>query len=319
MNAIPRVSIIMPMLNEQANIVRLLGTLKAQKLPADEFELIVVDNGSKDDTLRLVQEFVSPFSVRVLQQRGTIGQIRNAGAALARAEILGFLDADCFPRADWLEEALRFQCKDHVWGADYLPQEDATWVGLTWFEFQAALRDGPVSFLPSSNLFLYRSAFQMLGGFSGLVTSEDVDLCRRARKAGLQVVAHTSMAVLHEGTPRLLKQFYRQNRWHGTHVFKAFVQQLPALENLRLVLLTLYTLVAFWAFLAVLLLAILFGRAGWIVAAAFLLLLPAAALSLVRTLPARRFGAIPKLFVLYQVYLSSRAAAVVRRRERNHR
>lgn len=319
MSDTPRVSIIVPTFHEQAHIVTLLQLLAAQELPASEFEVIVVDNGSTDETYRLAQEFVAPFPLRVVQRGGTIGQIRNHGASLARAEILAFLDCDCFPRADWLNEALTYRRKNHVWGADYLPQQDATWVGFTWFEFQASLRDGPVPFLPSSNLFLYRSTFDSIGGFSDLKTSEDVDLCRRAREAGLQVVAHPSMAVFHEGTPRRLKQFYRQNRWHGTHVFKAFAQQLPGLENLRLVLLTLYTLVMFWLFAAAVLLAILFRHATWIALAGAFLLLPAVAIAILRAAPRKRFLSIPRLIVLYQTYLLARAAAVVRKRDRNHR
>lgn len=319
MSDTPQISIVVPTFNEQANITHLLRLFATQGFPASAFEVIVVDNGSTDDTYRMAQEFVAPFSLCAVQRSGTIGQIRNYGASLARAEIIGFLDADSFPREDWLNEAWRLRRREHVWGADYLPQQDATWVGLTWFEFQAALRDGPVSFIPSSNLFLYRSAFDLLGGFSELETSEDVDLCRRARRAGLQVFAHASMAVLHEGTPRWLKQFYRQNRWHGKHVLKAFLQQLPALENLRLVLLTLYTVLAFWGVVAAMLFAVLFQQVGWLAIAVALLVLPPAAIAVARAAPKRRFSAIPRLFVLYQVYLLARASAMVRRRERNHR
>ncbi len=320
MTTIPRVSIIVPAFNEAANILSLLRALAAQQLPPSEFEVIVVDNGSADTTLSLARGFASPFSLQVVQKiGGTIGQVRNYGASLARADILAFLDADNFPGPDWLVNALNLQCDNHVWGQDYLPQPDASWVGKTWFDFQAGLRDGPVNFIPSGNLFVYRAAFERFGGFSAFETSEDVELCQRLSRGGMHIVAHPALAVVTAGTPGSLHAFYLQHRWHGNHVLRVFLHQLPKLSNLSIVLVTVYTFITFWAWIVALIVAAISRQGMWAALFFVLLVLPAAALALVKAMRKGRFSAILKLFVLYQTYLLARAAALIRVPVRNHR
>ncbi len=320
MSDTPRVSVIVPAFNEERNILTLLRSLAAQTLPPSEFEVIVVDNGSTDTTLSLATDFIAPFRLMVVQKvGGAIGQLRNYGAALACADILVFLDADSFPRPDWLAKAWSVKSEAQLWGGDYLPQEDATWVGRTWSEFQSVVRDGPANFLPSGNLFVYRRAFERLGGFSELETSEDVEFCQRSIGAGLHVTALAALAVVHEGTPRSLMGFYRQNRWHGKHVLRMFFHQLPKLSGLRVVSLTIYTLLMMWAWVAATAVGFIHGRFRGAALLLGLLVLPSVVLALGKACPRGRWSAVPQLFVLYQTYLLARAAAIVRVPGRIHR
>lgn len=316
----PRFSVIVPAFNEERNIVTLLRSLAAQAFPLPEFEVIVVDNGSTDATVSLATDFTAPFSLRVIQiVGGTIGQLRNHGAALACADILVFLDADSFPRPNWLTRAWSVKSETQLWGGDYLPQEDATWVGRTWSEFQSVVRDGPANFLPSGNLFVDRRAFKRLGGFSELETSEDVEFCQRSRGAGLQVTAHAALAVVHEGTPRSLRGFYRQNQWHGKHVLRMFFHQLPKLSGLRVVFLTLYTFSMVWAWIAATAVGFIHGRFRGAALLLGFLVLPSVVLAVGKAGRRGRWSSVPQLFVLYQTYLLARAAAILRVPGRIHR
>jgi GT2 family glycosyltransferase len=199
-----------------------------------------------------------------------------------------------------------------VWGSDYVLPEDCTWVGRIWEEFQAKVHEGPTTFVPGGCLLVSRSDFALLQGFqTSLETSEDVDFCLRAKAKGMQVLAMSSLAVAHAGTPRTLGHFFRKNRWHGKHVLRMFLSNLPQMKYLPVIALSLYTLL-----MAV---AVIIGTIVFVVthsllifgACLVLLLFPAISLAFVRAVPRRRLGAIPPLFTLYLVYFLSRAASLI--------
>ncbi|QQA44724.1 glycosyltransferase family 2 protein [Pelagovum pacificum] len=94
-------SIIVPAYNVASTIEETLASLLAQTHP--EYEIIVVDDGSRDDTPEIATRFARNPKVRVIHQpnRGLAGA-RNTGIAAARGEIIGFCDAD----DHWLPEKL---------------------------------------------------------------------------------------------------------------------------------------------------------------------------------------------------------------------
>ena len=320
-SCIAAVSVIIPAFNEAKHISQTLEALCAQSLRAEMFEVIVVDNGSTDDTVAIATGFSERLSLRVVVKTGCrIAALRNHGALLATGEVLAFLDADCIAPESWLEDSLTVQRPQTVWGAHYLVPIDSTWVGRIWFKYQATPQEGPTSFLPGGNLFMQRGAFLALAGFGEeLETSEDVELCQRARHSGMAVVAFQALAVHHEGTPRTLRHFYRQNRWHGTTVLRNFFANLPATANLPLVCLSLYTFFVFWA-------ALLFVVSlPWThlfkvsLLLPCLLLLPPVLLTLAKVIKKGKGADAAPLFTLYLTYLLARAASLTKLSGRNHR
>lgn len=99
----PRISVIIPARNEAGSITACLSSLLSQDIDED-FEIVVVDNGSSDATA----ELVSSFPVRLVPEpRPGRSTARNAGIRAARGDVLAFTDADCVPRTSWLRELLR--------------------------------------------------------------------------------------------------------------------------------------------------------------------------------------------------------------------
>jgi glycosyltransferase involved in cell wall biosynthesis len=97
---LPRVSVIVPFLNEERWLELLIRALQGQTFPRDEAEFLFVDNGSTDRSLEILERH--PW-VTILHETIRDPYIaRNRAIQYARAELLVFLDADCIPDPDWL-------------------------------------------------------------------------------------------------------------------------------------------------------------------------------------------------------------------------
>jgi glycosyltransferase involved in cell wall biosynthesis len=101
-----RVSIIVPLYNKEPWIKRALDSIAGQTF--EDFEVIVVDDGSTDQGPQFVAAYSDPRFRLVQQQNAGPGSARNRGIAEAQGEILSFLDADDEWLPDYLEDSLQF-------------------------------------------------------------------------------------------------------------------------------------------------------------------------------------------------------------------
>jgi len=106
----PKVSVIVPVYNSALFVGGCLDALDAQTLKPSEYELIVIDDGSTDETAAVCREFAERARARcvviVQPQNAGPAAARNAGLAEARADVIAFTDADCHVAPDWLERGL---------------------------------------------------------------------------------------------------------------------------------------------------------------------------------------------------------------------
>src|ERR1700761_8163860 len=248
------ISIIIPALNEERMIGRCLESLTKLDFARERFEAVLVDNGSRDNTLTIAESFKDRLNIRILQKSGVrISALRNTGAQVATGDILAFLDADCLASNDWLDRIFILAPADGagVLGAHYLLPEDSSWVGRTWHRYQEAPKAGEVSHIPAGDLIMRREDFLRLGGFDETIqTNEDYELCERARAAGMKVRAFPEIGVVHLGTAQSLKVFFRKQAWHGTHVIKVFLRDPIHSHNRKAVFFAAYTLLCFAAVVA---------------------------------------------------------------------
>jgi glycosyltransferase involved in cell wall biosynthesis len=230
-----RVSVIIPALNEEEMIGKCLESLAESCYPLDRFEVILVDNGSTDHTLEIARSFSTRLRLTILQRPGVnISALRNLGAAAAKGEVLAFLDADCSVPANWIENVASNLASDSagVIGGNITIPEDSGWVARTWFQVAYAPKDGEVAYVPSGNMLMKSSTFMQIGGFNETIkTSEDCELCSRARGEGFTVREISALTVIHWRTPQTLKEFYRREAWHGEHVAKVFFQNIRSMTN----------------------------------------------------------------------------------------
>ena len=103
----PRLSVVLPTRNRSALLARTLESLQGQTLDAAEFEVIVVDNGSTDDTRAVVERIASSQpNVRYAHEAEPgLHNARHAGIEAARSELLLFGDDDIRAFPTWVEAA----------------------------------------------------------------------------------------------------------------------------------------------------------------------------------------------------------------------
>ena len=99
-----KISVVIPCYNEEAYLGETLEALWHQDVPREHFEVVVVDNNSKDATVAVAKHKGADKIVSETRQGTNFA--RQAGIDAASGEIIAFLDADCIPPAGWLSYIL---------------------------------------------------------------------------------------------------------------------------------------------------------------------------------------------------------------------
>ncbi len=212
----PRVSFIVPVRNDAARLQLCLRSIRGNAHGRDPVEIIVVDNGSVDESAAVAQR----HGARVLAMaHGSVAQLRNDGARHASGDVLAFVDADNEIAAGWIYAALdslRMPAVGAV-GALYEAPPDGTWVQRAYGDLRGRPHDRrDVDWLGSGNLAVSRAAFERVEGFdTSLDTCEDVDFCHRLRAQGLRIVSDARLKSVHHGDPRTLREVFTSERWRG--------------------------------------------------------------------------------------------------------
>ncbi len=211
-----KVSVIVPVRDEEASIRELLDSLLAQTRPPDE--IVITDGGSVDATPQIIEDYIRKGApVRLIRAGAALpGRGRNLGAAQASFEWLGFTDAGIRLANDWLEalvtKAAEDDSTDVVYGS-WQPVTD------TFFKQCAAIayvppptpRNGVLTrprFIAST--LLRRSAWQAVNGFpEDLRSAEDLIFMDRVEQAGYRYVFAPRAQVKWDLRPTLGATFKR--------------------------------------------------------------------------------------------------------------
>lgn len=216
----PTVTVIIPALNAARRIGRLLDSLLQQEYPSDRIEVIVVDNGSTDET----REIVSRYPVKLVQEtrHRNPGSARNAGLAEVRSEIIAFIDADCLATPTWIAEAVRTLDAEGAalvggnirWLYSTPPQAAEIFDSLVHLRNDVHTRENGTAV--TANLVVRSEVFGKTGPFPAWKAGEDYTFCLRARSAGYKIVFGPDVVVIH-GTRQLralLRKAWRVGKFH---------------------------------------------------------------------------------------------------------
>lgn len=218
-------SIIIPAHNAAATLAECLGAcLKQTYAPA---EVIVVDDGSTDDTPRIAGQFPVEF---VRQEQRGPAAARNRGARVAKGELLIFTDSDCVPESQWVERLV--DCLEEgvvAAGGTYGIANDRSLLARMVHE-EIVMRHWrfgkEVDFLGSFNVAIRKEAFERVGGFDEsfrAASGEDNDLSYRLRDTGGRLRFAQDAVVRHYHPTRLWPYLKAQAR-HGFWRVKLYLK-----------------------------------------------------------------------------------------------
>jgi glycosyltransferase involved in cell wall biosynthesis len=228
--AVLRASVIVPARDAEATLPRTLGMLARQDVEG-EYEVIVVDDGSRDRTAEVACAAPGPVTVCRQPPLGPAAA-RNLGVETARATSLAFCDADVYPTAGWLQAGL-----DALAGADLvqgmvLPDPTAE---LGPFD-RSIWITGESGLYEAASLFVDRKLFERIGGFQewlrpavGKALAEDVWLGYRARRLGARAAFCPQALAHHAVFPRNWREYVAERR--RLEYFPAMVRQMPELRR----------------------------------------------------------------------------------------
>ena len=216
---LPFVSIIIPTKNEEKRIESCLNALFSIDYPNEKFEVLVIDNGSVDSTVRIAQKNKATVYIR---PELTIAGLRNFGSQNASGTLIAFVDADVIVDRCWLRNAVKNFTSNNksiaCAGANPGIPNNATWVmrGRYLMVLVKELKNIERKWITSMNLIVRKDIFMEVGGFNvGLITCEDVDLGYRISKR-YRIVYDKSIKAVHLGEPRTLAELFRKEMWRGT-------------------------------------------------------------------------------------------------------
>jgi len=215
-------SVIIPAYNAGKTLSDTLFALQNQSVPRDSYEIIVVDDGSKDDTAAMARR----CGVTCVNQpnRGPAAA-RNHGVRVARGDIILFTDADCTPDRDWLRQmTLPFQNERTVGvkGAYRTRQEElAARFAQAEFEdrYDLLKKADAIDMVDTYSAAFRRDIFIRIGLFDEsfpVANNEDTELSYRLCAAGHLLKFNPEALVYHLHPNSFLKYFrikYRRGYW----------------------------------------------------------------------------------------------------------
>ncbi len=245
-------SIVIATFNRASYLIQCFEGLAALDTDTADFEIIVIDNNSQDNTANIIGEFAeshSDLSIRyILESRQGATLARNRGIEITRGELICFLDDDAVPSPDWLNAMIRsfsnplVGCVGGPAILDFQGQKVPPWLrgdlkgllsgyGLGYDSPTIITRVEQYPFLCNmaarSDILRDVGLFRTDLGPSGnkLVVGEETELIGRIREAGWTVIYQPEAEVRHLVAPeRLRKQYiYRSAmRLSVTHIFLTF-------------------------------------------------------------------------------------------------
>lgn len=186
----PFLSVVIPTYNRKASLLRTLGALERQTLPVEQFEVIVVSDGSTDGTAEAVRERAYPFRLRFMEQPNSGPSVaRNLGARAACGEVIVYVDDDIEPCPTFLQVHAEAHEADPclvLIGPQSMPKGERFPVWIAWehqmlehqyARFRSGAWEAGPNNLYSGNFSVRRKHLIDVGGFDEkFVRQEDVEL-----------------------------------------------------------------------------------------------------------------------------------------------
>lgn len=221
------ISVIIPIYNTEKTIVQTLKGLKNQR--KKDFEVVIVDDGSTDNSSKLVTKFEkqSGLAINLIHQKNSgPAKARNLGVKHSEGNIVIFLDSDCIPPKNWIEEMVKPLNKKVVGcncGYEVKNKESliARYINYEIAKRHKKLIGRSVDTIGTYSTSLIKSVFNEVGGFDTkyrAASGEDFDLAFNIRRKGYNLVFTGKTFVYHyhpDSLRKYLKQQFGRGYWRA--------------------------------------------------------------------------------------------------------
>ena len=209
-------SIIIPVYDEEDDISNCLVSLTSQTFK--DFEIIIVDDGSKDYTLNMVKQCIDAYDldIKILEQdHEGPGAARNLGAQHAKGDILIFIDADMTFEPNYINNLIKpLSPEQGEWFGTTHDNEIATNTDNIWSRLWGKIRVSPEN---ATDVKIFRAikkkTFIDMGGFDPKYGYADDQTLWFKYKLGPTVSKNTKC---YHNNPDTLMETFKQARWIGT-------------------------------------------------------------------------------------------------------
>lgn len=220
---LPTVSVIIPVLNRETIIEQCINCLITQTYPEKLIEIILIDNGSTDDTFKIISKL--PIKAIKEKKKGP-SAARNKGIIESKGTICLFIDSDCFAH----QSLIYNHVKAHLYFSLYNPEIKLIGGGIAGYNenFWSYCDDicswylnhpnlpGRIEtrHLPAANLSIMRETINKTGLFdTSLYYGEDIEFCSRVISRGYKIYFHPSAVVYHYNFTTFRDFINRPMRW----------------------------------------------------------------------------------------------------------
>jgi glycosyltransferase involved in cell wall biosynthesis len=231
------ISVILPVLNGASTIADQLEALERQRVPG-EWEVLVVDNGSTDDTVDVASTYLDRLPLRILDGSEHPGRsaVRNFAVEHARGEDLAFVDADDVICDGWIEAMVAHLADESVVTGPYV-RVDHSWrpgdpVADT--TSQPSFAGQPT--LNAGNFVIKHDLYLAIGGFDTRLRARvDTDLTFRLREQGQQIGFAPDAFNYYRLRPGGRGQFSQQYQWGvaAAWIYRRYRRTVPIPHSTR--------------------------------------------------------------------------------------
>ncbi len=219
-----KVSVIIPAYNEEDEIVDCMESLGNKRY--EDFEIIVVDDGSSDSTVKVIKSLITghhPPITMLRQKHLGPGAARNLGAKHAKGEILVLVDADMTFAPDFIKKLVdpivKAKAKGTFSKEEYIGNWDNIWarcwnINQNWPD----KKRHPINYPDEDKVFraILKSEFDKVGGFTPGGYTDDYSL---SEKLDLKAYAASGAKFYHKN-PETLTEIFKHAKWVGKRTYK---------------------------------------------------------------------------------------------------
>lgn len=221
---VPFVTIMVPVFNEEKTLTRTIESLLALSYPKNKFEILIIDDGSTDNTKKIMESFTHHPCIRALyKENGGKYTALNYGLEHARGEIIGCLDADSYVEPDALLHIVDGFRDENVMSVipaikigeakTILQHTQAVEYILSLFMRKAVSLLDAVFVTPGPFSFFRKEVFDIVGPYKHAHNTEDLEICLRMQERHMKII-NAHHAVVYTISPATLKALYKQRvRW----------------------------------------------------------------------------------------------------------